>query len=418
VAAFEASLGGTPGTLVISDLTGVRKVDLEECINDLQIAGARATPLARAGLVRLVQLAAESAGAPRPDFHTIAPPDRGASPGSGLKRKMSAILDQADDGELEVLPEDRIRKLYMEFALANGGEPAEGERCTSEQLCALSTRLSRDSVPYADFGVWGPFGRRMQKAMKFTAQVWIGGELKTKAFRGPDSFLLWRQSWRVYRTALLMLHGAKPGQLDVYEERIRNLAETFPDCWGILMAADDLMRSERWEEIRRRVETVRAWSGLQSPYDAGAYDPAAPWGAVIKASAEDREWWYEHVNQPALLATRRPPAAAPLPGLPPGFEPPPGVWAPTRPRPAPKGKGVKGKAVKEGKGKQRADKMHSHNAAGTQLCYAWGRNPQGCATPCANSRAHQCEWCLGPHRSIDPNCLSKPEGWTPPAPYK
>eukprot|EP00972_Heterocapsa_arctica_P046930 6927552-Heterocapsa_arctica.AAC.1 len=70
------------------------------------------------------------------------------------------------------------------------------------------------------------------------------------------------------------------------------------------MAADDLMRSERWEEIRRRTEAERSGQGDRSSFGLGARNPTAPWGDVIKASAEERGWWYEHVNQPALLSTR------------------------------------------------------------------------------------------------------------------
>jgi hypothetical protein len=424
-AAFEASLGGSPGSILITDLLNIRKIDLDECINELQVLGARATPLARSSVVKLIIAAAECTGTPLPDFHTVGPLDRGVGTGTGTgpKRKMSAIIDQADDGDLDELPADKVRNLFIQYTHENGGEPAEGERCTADQLAALSTRLARDMVPYTDFGVWGPFGRRMQKAMRFTAQVFVAGELTTKAFRGPDSFPLWRAGWRVFRTALLMLHGAKPGQLDAYEERVRGLAEIFPDNWGILMAADDLMRSERWEEIRRRFDSARAWNGQQGPHDAGALDPAAPWGTVIKASAEDRDWWYEHVNQPALLAARR--AGGQAAGQAAGFLAlgPPGNWAPPRPLPPGKGKGSKGKGVKDKRGKGAAGNKvlqvkHTHNAAGTQICFAWGRAAQGCSTPCPNSRAHQCEFCLGPHRTIDPNCLSKPDGWTPPAPRK
>jgi hypothetical protein len=212
-----------------------------------------------------------------------------------------------------------------------------------------------------------------------------------------------------------MLHGAKAGQLDAYEEKMRGLAETFPDCWGILMAADDLMRSERWEEIRRRTEADRAGHGHRSPYGTGAHNPSAPWGDIIKASAEDRDWWYEHVNQPALLSTRGTGGhtAGPVAGL--AALGPPGNWAPP---PFIKGKGPKGKGkAKKAKGKGKGG-TYTHNAAGTQVCFAWGRAAHGCTTPCPNSRAHQCEHCLGPHRSIDPNCLSKPDGWLPTNPRK
>jgi hypothetical protein len=122
---------------------------------------------------------------------------------------------------------------------------------------------------------------------------------------------------------------------------------------------------------------------------------------------------------------------------------PPGSWVPPvpyPPRPQQPGKrnarSARGKGGGKGSGKGGDSKRGSgnkagfemalmgngtkstHNVAGTQLCYAWGRSAQGCTTPCPNQRAHQCEFCLGPHRTIDPNCMSRPAGWTPPAPKK
>jgi hypothetical protein len=136
------------------------------------------------------------------------------------------------------------------------------------------------------------------------------------------------------------------------------------------------------------------------------------------------------VNEPALLAGRR--TGSQAAGQAASFAAlgPPGDWkapAPHRPQPQwqPQGKGRGSKGKGGGKEKKRGGKgsvnkgvKHTHNAAGTQLCYAWGRAAHGCASPCPNERAHQCEFCLGPHRTIDPNCLSKPAGWTPPAPRK
>ena len=42
--------------------------------------------------------------------------------------------------------------------------------------------------------------------------------------------------------------------LDEYEEMIRSLSEKIPSHWGIIARADDVMRSEVWERIRRAIE--------------------------------------------------------------------------------------------------------------------------------------------------------------------
>ena len=53
-----------------------------------------------------------------------------------------------------------------------------------------------DSAPYTDFGVWGPFGRRQSKLLKYQAQIFVGGELQTKLMTGPPNFESWRKCWR------------------------------------------------------------------------------------------------------------------------------------------------------------------------------------------------------------------------------
>ena len=61
---------------------------------------------------------------------------------------------------------------------------------------------------------------------------------------------------------------------------------------------------------------------------------------------------------------------------------------------------------------RKQDGRFCYDIGGTELCYAWGRNESGCATVCTREpkRAHGCEWCRGPHRSI--HCPSHP-GWRP-----
>ena len=65
---------------------------------------------------------------------------------------------------------------------------------------------------------------------------------------------------------------------------------------------------------------------------------------------------------------------------------------------------------------QRPDGHYMYAENKKQLCYAWGRSPNGCTDPlCAAvpQRMHLCEWCRQPHRSI--RCPAHPD-WTPPPP--
>ena len=52
---------------------------------------------------------------------------------------------------------------------------------------------------------------------------------------------------------------------------------------------------------------------------------------------------------------------------------------------------------------QRPDGRFMYNEEGLQLCYSYGRQAGGCAVNCLCRplRAHQCEWCRLPHRTIE-----------------
>ena len=64
--------------------------------------------------------------------------------------------------------------------------------CTQFQLSVISA-LVKTGAPFADFGVWRPFGQRIAKNLKFTS---------------------WETCWRVFRTAAIMCNIAAPALLD------------------------------------------------------------------------------------------------------------------------------------------------------------------------------------------------------------
>ena len=61
----------------------------------------------------------------------------------------------------------------------------------------------------------------------------------------------------------------------------------------------------------------------------------------------------------------------------------------------------------------RGDGRFLKSSDGMQICYLYSRSKDGCQAVCPEGRAHCCEWCLGPHRTV--MCPKHP-GWTPPAP--
>ena len=77
---------------------------------------------------------------------------------------------------------------------------------------------------------------------------------------------------------------------------------------------------------------------------------------------------------------------------------------PSRQRPATPGGGTRGKGKDMGGGglgSKGSDGKFSRDLAGVQICWSWARKAGGCSDPCPAKRAHVCEICRGPHRSVD-----------------
>ena len=224
---------------------------------------------------------------------------------------------------------------------------------------------------------------------------------------------------------MILLRGSKPGPLDAYEETIRSLADVFGEgSWGIISRADDVMRSEGWERKRRSIEDQVRRGAYHD-----VFDPTMPWAAVIRDAAADHRYWQENVKDLCGLATRRGAALdqatrAELATAAAGAGPGAGVHTgeadghsgggrPNRPEKAKKGAGQKGAGRGLNGKERRGDKRFVKNTKGVELCFIWNRAKDGCEAKCPRDRAHQCEWCLGPHRAVDPACEKKPSGWTP-----
>eukprot|EP00971_Amphidinium_carterae_P023727 468011-Amphidinium_carterae.1 len=99
--------------------------------------------------------------------------------------------------------------------------------------------------PYGDFALLTPYGRRMQKHLRYRS--WLpqeDGSYKPYEAPGPMDFITWSACWKVYSAVLLMLrfpdgHGGelavvRPQARDVYYEAcILQACEGAEDrCWA------------------------------------------------------------------------------------------------------------------------------------------------------------------------------------------
>ena len=215
-----------------------------------------------------------------------------------VKGKVSAVLDQADEGMFEALDPSKRAEYRSNHLLMTGGAPPEGRIPSSDQMAALASKLAKQEAPYADFAVFTPAGRRLHKLRKFEAQVFIDGELKTRSLRGPSDFQSWKASWAVFRAAMISIGALSPSTLDGYERGIETLVAMFPTHWGVIYCADEILRSEHWQVLAEELQ------------DAGAWPDDLPWDKVVRLSTfgggdstfRMSHWWKLHAEAPCQRA--------------------------------------------------------------------------------------------------------------------
>ena len=223
-----------------------------------------------------------------------------AAAGSSIKErvlKMSTLLDAQDESELLPPSNEEVNTWTQAYVTIMGSLPDPAEEPTASQLAALAKRtLVHDSAPYTDFSIWTPFHRRTVKNQKFRTVFPLGdGSYLTKELPGPNNFQMWLGCWRVFKSAALMLNIATLAALTNYERFVERLVTQWPLCWGLIAQAEDKMRAEGLERLRRRMMTSSAL-GRQTPVN---WDPTKPWTAVFDAAVAEVEYWAENVHHPA-----------------------------------------------------------------------------------------------------------------------
>ena len=419
-----------------------------------------AVELGHAGLVRrvarlLLRLPAEegpagtAGGAAATATVAVQPPTP-----SPRKVVTSKILDQGDDTEVKPLDAVELRRLTTEWIARenDGEEPVEEEEATGDQIAALDARMKNGDAPFADFGIFRPYGARLGRAMKFVVHhVGVDGAVQSKEINGPGSFEEWSKCWAVFVFAMTLLQQATRTRLMRYHARIQKLVESYPGMWWVIGQADIVMRSEHLQRIMRRCLAAHAAGTLPE------FVPTKPWGIVFREAAADDKFWDEKVDKKVIryathmanaqdlvdsgyggieeldawhTAARSGASASAAAKAKGGKKKRSSSSSEAGPKKAKKKKkGTKGtpktppgtktgqppkKTPKGDKGspeQKHADGRWFRDATGAPLCWAFNHKEGGCAEPCTNSRIHKCEWCREAHRSI--NCPRKPASWRP-----
>eukprot|EP00435_Cladocopium_sp_Y103_P026048 s3225_g6.t1 len=224
-----------------------------------------------------------------------------ASSASARKVKMSHVINQTDDEEVDTLDQAAINKAYQTYSNKVGGFPPDDEELSSEQLSTLFALFKSKRAPYTDMAVWGPFQHRIQKKIKMKGMRFnAAGEIVPIEMFGPPDFESWRECYMVFRTGAIMFEQISPSRLDMYEKVIRQYSERYGrSCWPILYQADVRARLEHVERVRRRGQEgyeAAQRSGLTHPFD-----PDKPWEWVWGEMANDFNFWNREVVEPCML---------------------------------------------------------------------------------------------------------------------
>ena len=210
---------------------------------------------------------------------------------------MSTIIDQSDESEL--LPRRRKTQPVDPCLYQHHGSCTRRIRRAQGGTTGSSTQegLREHEGPYTDFAIWTPFGRRMSKVHKARIYTPLGdGSYLYKDLPGPASFQAWTSSWKVFKTACLMLNIVNLAALEAYYRTVERLVIQYPKCWGLIYSADDTARAEKLEKIKRHL-TFEASVGRQVPQD---WDPKNPWSSVFMELTRDITFWSERVHHQLL----------------------------------------------------------------------------------------------------------------------
>ena len=96
--------------------------------------------------------------------------------------------------------------------------------------------------------------------------------------------------------------------LDRYKKHVTSLVVEWADCWHLVALADDRMRAEQRERIRRLIANEVDGSALAPP----GWARNKPWSAVARRPIADAAHWNEQARYPAAAWVARGGRGAPL----------------------------------------------------------------------------------------------------------
>jgi len=187
------------------------------------------------------------------------------------------------------LSKAKLDEGYANYFRKKERYPPEDCNPTPEQMTIIWRKIMSNEVPYVDFALFRPGGKKHVKKLRLEKmELMSDGHWRRSEGPGVPNYDEWVVSWNLFKTICIMWDAVSLGVLELYEEKVRRLALLYADEWFIVVEAEDFMRSEYFETLAR--------------------DNAAPlgtdlirrWESVFKAAAKDKVYWDEHVEEKVM----------------------------------------------------------------------------------------------------------------------
>ena len=137
---------------------------------------------------------------------------------------------------------------------------------------------------YADFAVWGPYNDRTRRNNKFRTFVADGlSSYRQIELPGPENWLAWKASWRVFRVALIGMQLVSFGTLERYEkERDAVRAEIMAEKDRRRLELGDHVtflfenRRTAWYQVQEMLRTERIFEDTAIQHELDTYNELVP----------------------------------------------------------------------------------------------------------------------------------------------
>ena len=261
----------------------------------------------------------EPAPPPAPQAAAVAPSVPAVISGPvRLKVKMSEVVNQTMDQEIDVRSASEMSNMVDIYAAKVGAEPLPAEDPTAEQVSCIEKLIESELPPSPDLAIFGPYGAAIHRKLRFKGQIFVGNKFITQELAGPPSYLVWKTCMAVLKVVYIFIQAVSPQRFDNYVNHVGALTTLYGDrAWAIIYQADVEMRTQEFARIKARLDRKHlrdtafrqiveglAVAGTPAPRDPDSFNPDVPWDGVFFKSitgSKAEAYWTSKVHRPALM---------------------------------------------------------------------------------------------------------------------